>query len=164
MIFLFLLLLAGCADESLFTSVRSLTNFESVKVWLKKVKFDIKDNMNHSAPVIFHVVIAYDKEVFGKLREMTALDYFGKKGKQFVRDHKDSLEVILDIDIVPGVSLKEKKIKPKKVSGVGVLAFANYNTPGAHRIVFDSEEEVEISFKKNTFFLKGEKSSFENLF
>lgn len=151
---LLLFVLTGCGGDVIKASFQSLTAFQTSKVWLDKVYIQASKDVNDTAPVPLEIILFYDEDLMKRFQSMTARDYFGEQGEQLKADNVGKFEVIFQKDIIRG-ERSEHPIKPSSVSGVGILVFADYDTPGRpHRASIGKEEKALIELNKLDFKVK----------
>ncbi len=141
--------LAGCAADVVSTTVKSLTSFQSSRVWLNKVLFRVADDVNDSSPVTVHILIPYKEDVYNELLKLSAEDYFAKV-TQIKADNTGHLD-IFEWDLVRSQRLDDIPIRPSRYSGAGIIVFASYTSPGAHRLTIGEEENVIIKLDNSDF-------------
>lgn len=146
--FLALGALPGCSD-AIMSAAKSITSFTPGKVWIEKVQFRIDDDMNDSAPVSIHMLIIYKQDVYDQVAGMNADDYF-KKSDQLRRDNPNMID-FFTWDVAPGQPKEEQNIVPSRADGLGVVIFARYKSPGAHRAALADERQIRIVLEKLDF-------------
>ncbi|MCX7337804.1 MAG: hypothetical protein NTX76_00780 [Alphaproteobacteria bacterium] len=142
------LLLGGCAD-AIVSAVKSVFSLQTAKVWLEKVCFKASNDVNDGSPVTVHILIIYKPDLLAELSKMDSDAYF-QKATQIKTDNPEDLD-LFKYDIIRGQKLDNVPITPSKVSGEGVLIFARYSSPGAHRVAVGSEKEIIIQLDKLDF-------------
>lgn len=141
----------GCSNGSL----QSILSLQTAKVWLNKVSFRVADDMNDSSPVTLHILIPYKEDLLSELTKMSAEEYF-KRSDQIKSDNAGNLDVF-SWDLIRSQKLDDEPISPSKVSGVGIVVFARYSTPGDHRISIADDEAVLIKLDKGDFSIESAK-------
>lgn len=97
--------------------------------------------MNRTSAMTIDLVVCYDKELCEHLKRMSAPEYF-KSSNQLRTDNPAFLHV-LRWEMVPGQILENYPCLPPRKSKVeGVLVFADYATPGSHRVAVDPKVRV----------------------
>lgn len=100
-----------------------------VKVWLKKIDFEVAADANKGEPFVCHIVVPYSKDLYNKLANMDAQGYF-PESEALQKKYKDSIEVF-KFDIIPGKNKLDQKIKLKSYKKAqAAFLFARYSTPG----------------------------------
>ncbi len=110
----------------------------------------VKRESNTNSPIAFDLVQVNDKDLAKQLSQMTAADWFQKRG-QIKRDFpKESSLKVEEWEWVPGQVVHEISV-PLTHSPRMLLAFANYSSPGPHRAKLDLKTPVLITFDRNDF-------------
>ncbi len=143
-----IIFLTGCGTDAVVSALKSATNFQTAKVWLEKVHFKASDDVNDTSPVTVDIVVAYKADLLAELLKMEAETYY-RKLDQLKSDYAGQLDVFT-WDIIRGQRL-EVEISPSRVSGEGVVVFARYSSPGAHRAAIAEDREVIIQLDKMDF-------------
>lgn len=138
--------LGGC---EMMDAAKSAMNLDVAKVWLTKVHFEVAPDLNNNAAVTVHLLIIYDKKIFMELAKLNSAQYF-QKLDQYKRDSAQHIDWIV-FEVVPGQHLEPKPIQPSKGTGIGVLIFASYETPGDHRAPVAEEKEIILNLGKADF-------------
>lgn len=141
----------GCSNGSL----QSILSFETAKVWLNKVSFRVADDVNDSSPVTLHILIPYKEDLLSDLSKMSAEEYF-KRSEQIKNDNAGNLDIFA-WDLIRSQKLDDEPVVPTKVSGVGIIVFARYSTPGDHRMSIADDEAVLIKLDKADFSIESMK-------
>lgn len=97
---------------------------------LDTVLFKVDETANNTAPVAVDIVYVRDKKLLDQISSFTAMDWLAKRA-QLIRDNPDVLEV-RSWELVPGQVLTADLSDAD--DAYGILVFANYATPGAHRL------------------------------
>jgi len=85
---------------------------------------------NDRSPVPVDLVLVRDKETLGVVLPLTARQWFQQRD-QLLRDHPGSLHAE-HWEFVPGQARRFDRL-PMGRSGVALIIFADYLTPGPHR-------------------------------
>jgi len=102
---------------------------------------------NLNTPVAVDMVILYQADLIDKFLKMPARTYFKTKS-QMLLDYPNSIKV-RSFEIIPDQTFEvETEIKEKEVAAIFV--FADYLTPGQHRIRLPYEKNVAIHLLKET--------------
>jgi type VI secretion system protein len=110
----------------------------------------VRPESNTNSPIAFDLVQVNDKDLAKQLSQMTAADWFQKRG-QIKRDFpKESSLKVEEWEWVPGQVVHEISV-PLTHPPHMLLAFANYNSPGPHRAKLDLKTPVLITFDQNDF-------------
>jgi type VI secretion system protein len=109
----------------------------------------VKSEANTNSPIAFDLVSVNDKDLAKQLSQMTAADWFQKRG-QIKRDFpKESSIKVEEWEWVPGQVVPEISLPAHAPRTL--LAFANYSSPGPHRAKLDLKSRVLITFGRNDF-------------
>ncbi len=141
--------------ENISEKNSTIGNFFAPKggVSLETITFDIKETMNQKGAVKVHTVIIYRPEIFERLMEMTADQYF-QRVDQFKNDHPDRM-IILAWEF----GAKERltpKIKIEYPVGhmipIAAIVFIKYDSPGEHRaVIAPSWKNITIILEEKDF-------------
>jgi hypothetical protein len=114
---------------SAFFGLTSCGILPDVKIWLKKVDFEVAPDANKGEAFSCHIVISYSKDLSDRLQGMDSAGYFSSV-VSLEKTYKDSIE-IFKYDMIPGRNKLDQSIKlrsyGKAQSG---YVFAKYSTPG----------------------------------
>ncbi|MCW2242976.1 hypothetical protein [Azospirillum canadense] len=97
---------------------------------LDTVSVTVAPAANDTTPVAIDMVAVRDKALVEKLAALTAADWFGQR-EQTLRDHPTTVGVT-SWELVPGQKLQAEL--PDQEPAWAILVFANYATPGPHRL------------------------------
>ncbi len=98
---------------------------------------------NHNAPVPVAVVAVLDRKLLDKVLDMTAAQWFAKR-EQLRRDFPagDAFEE-WEWEFVPGQTPPMAVIEVDR-DALGAVIFANYRTPGEHRVRIGPQRKLRI--------------------
>jgi len=121
-----------------------------VKTQLIVFAIDAQANLNH--PIAVDLVLIYDEQLLAELVKLSAPDWFTKRA-QLKRDYPISLatwewEFVPD---QPSQSVLSFKMPPERKEAKAALFFANYITPGIHRIRIDAMTSVKVHLQEKLF-------------
>lgn len=137
---------------SFLTSVkRFFIKEETLK--LKKAMVVVCKSANRNRAIRMHIVVVFDKELFKELSKKKASEYF-KIYHQLAENYDDRIRIFQ----FP-IPSREYIFRPQAINyeipdllPEGALVFANYCTPGDHRIKLKNDQEnVKIILEKNGF-------------
>ena len=112
-----LALLAGaCADKP--------------SAMLDSVSVTVAPTANDTTPIAIDLLAVRDKALVDKLGALTAAEWFGQR-EQAMRDHPTTLG-LTSWELVPGQTMRVEQ--PQAEPAWAILVFANYATPGPHRL------------------------------
>lgn len=141
-ILILLLCTGGCGlPKRQFASLTGLGDKMSLQVTTSSVA-------NQNSPVAMDIVVT-DKKLLSVLDGLTASAWFQKRA-QIELDHPGKIEVLTDLQLVPGQTYGPVKLKfdPKFTSGI---LYVNYFTPGAHRAVIDIHKPLVVELQQSDF-------------
>lgn len=159
----FLCILNGCSGTSLpflsgekslaqgggSTEVSSVPRGPSIEVQSISLIADPDANDNSAIPVEY--IVVYDQQLFVKLLALSARQYFQQE-RQLKNDSPNVLET-WRWEVIPGQALIEQPAKYTGEDPVGAIVFADYYSPGDHRVRVGSGDQVRIELKKDNFFV-----------
>ncbi|MBA4249977.1 MAG: hypothetical protein C0432_03480 [Candidatus Puniceispirillum sp.] len=148
-IYILSMILSGCSPDVMNSLSQTFFSTKLKPLWLHTVSFESDENINDYSPVKIHVLYAYEKGVYDKLLSMNSDQYFNQ-AEQLKEDFNESLQVF-EWDIIRSQILNDQKIIPRKPTGSGIIVFANYLSPGAHRKTIGSDEKIKIKLHENDF-------------
>lgn len=105
-----------------------------------RVNIVVEPEANTNSPVVMSAVFVHSKPMLGKLQDMTAAQWFGKR-EQLMRDFPRDVEELY-WEFVPGQQVPHVEKSLRRTPLLGLL-FANYRSPGAHRYLFDPKRAQE---------------------
>ena len=120
------------------------------EVFLKVVNIKVDTNANQNSAVAMDLVIIYNKDLIGHILALSASKYFKQK-EQLMRDYPGELHA-QEWEIIPGQLVPRTLIHMKPLP-MGAIFFANYGTPGDHRIRLGKEKSVLITLARDNFSL-----------
>ena len=126
-----------------FTQVScSSTSSEPPQIFLETVYVEVNPRANLDTAVAMDLIIVYDEALVDSLFKMSALSYFEQK-KQIIRDSPGQMD-IWSWEVVPGQEVTPMSINMSQSTSYGAVVFANYLTPGDHRVRIGTEWTVKI--------------------
>lgn len=141
-LFLFLLLTGGCSSTP-----------QPVKeVFMHGIQLIANPQANENTAIAVDFVISYNADLTNTLMQLSAFKYFDQK-KQLLRDNPDTLQV-LSWEIVPGQALAPTYVTYTGPYPQAGIFFANYLSPGDHRIRAGKQTDVYILLGKEDFSLQ----------
>lgn len=112
------------------------------------VEVRISSDLNRTSPLALDIVITYDKKVLAKLREMPARDWFEKR-TQILRDHEGALQA-WPFEWVPGQEVEPLALR-YEIGADRAVVFADYYSPGPHRLLVDPHRGVRLLLEADGF-------------
>ncbi|MFN7709806.1 MAG: hypothetical protein ACK5O7_02435 [Holosporales bacterium] len=116
---------------------------------VEEISITLDSDANLDTATAVDVVIIYRRDVLQALLKMTAAEYFAA-ADQIKRDYPDVIDV-LHWELTPGQRVQNIPLDFRGESPSGALVFANYLTPGAHRIRLGRHDTAHIHLKKYDF-------------
>ncbi|MEE1924044.1 type VI secretion protein [Pseudomonas sp. 148P] len=129
-----LLSVANIAGCSLFGS----------KVSVDGVTLDVALRANDDSPIAVDFIAVNDVDLLAKLSGLTAKQWFASR-EQYQRDFRQYLHV-WGLELVPGQLIESSTFPLDGKPSVGLLAFANYQSPGAHRLRLEDQRSLRLKF------------------
>ncbi len=138
------LLLAACGGGLRY--VRSLGG-RQVRISVVNTE---RANLNN--PVALDFLLVFTEKTETEAGKLTARQWFEKKS-QFKRDHIVNEDYLLfEYEFVPGDPVPVIEI-PYTVSGRSLLVYADYYTPGEHRVRLNPQKDATITLNERGFTL-----------
>ena len=110
------LLAAACADKP--------------SAMLDTVSVTVAPTANDTTPIAIDLIAVRDKALVDKLGALTAAEWFAQR-EQALRDHPTALG-LTSWELVPGQTMRVER--PQAEPAWAILVFANYASPGPHRL------------------------------
>lgn len=142
----------------------------TAQIFLEVVEVTVDPKANQDTAVAMDLVVVYEEGLLNTLLKLSASAYFAQK-KQIIRDNPGQI-YIWSWEVVPGQIVPPRQIKLPQTSMVssffdivsfnskkiqkpqGGLFFANYLTPGDHRIRVGKETGAKITLGPKDFSLQ----------
>lgn len=113
-----------------------------------KVTVDEKANVNSATR--FDILLVYDETLLATVSELTAKDWFEKK-YQISRDYPgDSGFDVWNWEWSPGQEIKGLTL-PLRSKALACIIFADYNTPGTHRLKINPHYNILVELGEREF-------------
>jgi type VI secretion system protein len=116
------------------------------------MRISVSPDANRNSPIAVELVIVYNGKLLDELLKMPAGDWFRKR-EQFLRDHPDGVDS-WRWEWIPGQEVAELEL-PYRVGAKGGVLFADYVTPGEHRMRIDPHQPVRLMLRTADFTLEG---------
>lgn len=115
----------------------------------------ISEDLNQNSPIAVELVIAYDKSTLDKLSEMSARDWFSKRD-QLAKDLADKVDLwpwewVPRDDLAAPLDYPLDLNLPYRMGAKGGVFFADYYSPGQHRLLVDPHQPLRLSFEEGGF-------------
>ncbi|OGT66757.1 MAG: hypothetical protein A3J38_08560 [Gammaproteobacteria bacterium RIFCSPHIGHO2_12_FULL_45_9] len=128
-------LLSACSTSTM--SVKLLTDPEA----------------NNNSPLNVSIVYVYDdKKLLAQMKGLPAQQWFLTK-QQLLSDNPDGLAAVT-WQVIPNQSLVLQKVSYKTSKLIGVLVYAGYFGPGAHRAVLGEYQNLTILLNPKDLMVK----------
>lgn len=108
----------------------------------RALSFQVDPEANEQSPVPVELVVIYDPEVMPALLEMTARQWFEAR-RQLLLDHPRGIRSHL-WELVPGQELPLQRLPLPRDGAVAALVYADYRSPGPHRVRVDTFRRVRL--------------------
>lgn len=128
---LVLVTLAGCS-------------FFGPKVDLDSLTLDVAPKANDDTPIAVDFIAVADPDLLKQLSGISASQWFAER-EQYQRDYRQLMSV-WGLELVPGQFIDRQPFPLGGKKAAGLLVFASYNTPGAHRLRLDDQSEAWLKF------------------
>lgn len=117
------------------------------ELYVDTVSIYTEADTNQNSAIAVDLVFVYDQELAKQLGKMSASKYFSSS-KQLLLDNPSLLD-IWHWELVPGQIVQNFSPPQEKGDAFAAYVFANYLTPGDHRIKVSPEGVVKILLMKN---------------
>lgn len=128
---LVLVSLAGCS-------------FFGPKVDLDSLTLDVAPKANDDTPIAVDFIAVADPDLLKQLSGISASQWFAER-EQYQRDYRQLMSV-WGLELVPGQFIDRQPFPLGGKKAAGLLVFASYTTPGAHRLRLDDQSEAWLKF------------------
>lgn len=105
------------------------------RVNVDTLSIDVDTQANLDTPIAVDAVLVRNPQLFDMLLGLPSAKWFAQR-EQLRRDYPKELSV-LSYEVVPGQQIIEAPFAFDGERAAGVLVFADYQTPGAHRVRLD---------------------------
>ncbi|MCP8467011.1 type VI secretion protein [Pseudomonas sp. ZM23] len=114
------------------------------KVDVNRLTLDVAGKANGDSPIAVDFVAVRDADLLKLLSSMTAKQWFSDR-EQYRRDYQNQISV-WSLELVPGQFMEAKDFPLAGKPASGLLVFAGYNTPGAHRMRLEQQPDIWLRF------------------
>jgi len=114
------------------------------KVVLNSLTLDVAMRANNDSPIAVDFIAVKDPDLLRQLSGITAKQWFAEH-EQYQRDYGQHI-VVWGVELVPGQFIQSSIFPLEGEAAVGLLVFAGYNTPGAHRLKLDDQHKAWLKF------------------
>ncbi len=127
----------------LFLSV-SGCSFFGPRVDLECLTLQVAPKANDDTPIAVDFIAVNDPDLLKQLSGITARQWFADR-EQYQRDYQQ-LITVWGLELVPGQFIDKQPFPLGGKRAAGLLVFASYNTPGAHRLRLDDQNNAWLKF------------------
>nr|WP_059392112.1 hypothetical protein [Pseudomonas toyotomiensis] len=128
---LLILMLTGCG-------------FRGERIGLDSLMLDVAERANDDTPIAVDFVAVHDPDLLKLLSEIPSRQWFTERD-QYRRDYRQLFSV-WSLELVPGQFRDVRDFPFSGDQAAGLLVFAGYNTPGAHRLRLSESGRVWLRF------------------
>ncbi|RON85236.1 type VI secretion protein [Pseudomonas fluorescens] len=114
------------------------------KVDLDSLTLDVAPKANDDTPIAVDFIAVNDPDLLKQLSGISASQWFAER-EQYQRDYRQLMSV-WGVELVPGQFIDRQPFPLGGKKAAGLLVFASYNTPGAHRLRLDDQSEAWLRF------------------
>jgi type VI secretion system protein len=105
------------------------------RVGVASLEINVTAQANLDTPIAVDAVLVGNPQLLDMLLGLPSAKWFAQR-EQLRRDHPKDLNVV-SYEVVPGQMIPAAPFAFKGQRAAGVLVFADYQTPGAHRVRLD---------------------------
>lgn len=120
-------------------------SFFGPKVAIREVTIEVDRNTNGNSPVSVDFVASSDATLSQSLKSLSANQWFDQRD-QLRRDNPDRLR-IWSLEVVPEQFSVFQDIPFRGMRANDVIVYANYSTPGAHRLLITTEKTIWLKLE-----------------
>ncbi|MDH4584386.1 type VI secretion protein [Pseudomonas sp. BN415] len=114
------------------------------RVQLDALTLDVAERANDDTPIAVDFIAVRDPELLKVLSGISARQWFTDR-EQYRRDYRQQFSV-WSLELVPGQFMEAQEFPLAGDSAAGLLVFAGYNSPGAHRLRLDEQSRAWLRF------------------
>lgn len=113
------------------------------------IDVESKPDANLGSPIAVDIVSVYDDQIVNEFESIPASEWFISKN-EYEEKLKDNI-YIFDREFIPGEQVQVEYTTGVKKEPVTNLLFANYSTPGEHRVRVDEFKMLRIILEEADF-------------
>ena len=113
-------------------------------VELDSLTLDVAPKANDDTPIAVDFIAVADPDLLKQLSGISASQWFAGR-EQYQRDYRQLMSV-WGLELVPGQFIDRQPFPLGGKKAAGLLVFASYTTPGAHRLRLDDQSEAWLRF------------------
>lgn len=136
------LLLAGCSSTPDPLENEPEPVFEEISIRLDS-------DANNASATAIDLLLIYDYDLLKTLMKMSSGQYFGSID-QLKSDYPSLIDVV-HWELTPGQTIKDHAVPLRSEIPVGALLFADYSTPGPHRLRIGESESINVRLRRQDF-------------
>ncbi len=121
-----------------------LTPIWGPRIELERLTLNVVEQANDDAPIAVDFVAAKEADLFRQISGLSARQWFSER-EQYRRDFRQQLSV-WSLELVPGQFMEVRDFPFAGKRAAGMVVFADYGVPGAHRLRLGEEHSVRIRF------------------
>ena len=106
------------------------------KVQVDTLAIAVSTQANQDTPIAVDAVLVRNPQLLDALLGLPSAKWFAQRD-QWRRDHPEDITVV-SFEVVPGQQIAAAPFPFGGKRGAGVVVFADYQTPGAHRVRLDT--------------------------
>ncbi|EIK95424.1 hypothetical protein PMM47T1_16585 [Pseudomonas sp. M47T1] len=114
------------------------------RVGVDRITLDVAPKANNDAPIAVDFVAVKDLGLLKQLSGMSARQWFEQR-EQLQRDYREQL-VVWSLELVPGQLLDNQDFPLGGQKAQGLLVFADYASPGPHRLRLYAQSSAWLKF------------------
>jgi type VI secretion system protein len=114
------------------------------KVDVDRLTLDVASKANGDSPIAVDFIAVNDPDLLKQLSALSARQWFSDR-EQYRRDHQQQLAV-WSVELVPGQFMEARDFPLAGKPASGLLVFAGYNSPGAHRLRLEKQKQAWLRF------------------
>ncbi|KPN91133.1 type VI secretion protein [Pseudomonas nunensis] len=127
------------------------------RVDLDNLTLDVAPRANDDTPIAVDFIAVNDPDLLKQLSGITARQWFTER-EQYQRDYRQ-LMTVWGLELVPGQFIDKQPFPLGGKRAAGLLVFASYNTPGAHRLRLDDQSNAWLKFDSREMTLVGDSAN-----
>jgi type VI secretion system protein len=113
------------------------------------IEFQVAQGANQDSPIAVDIVYVYDPQLVAQLTQMTAHDWFEKRGQ--IRQAFPTGFDLASFEVVPGQRGPIESVPPKSSQATAAFVFANYASDGTHRARIDGLSVFTVALGDKDF-------------
>ena len=113
------------------------------QILIENMTIVAEQNMNNNSATPLDLVLVYDDKLLAMLLALPAGDYFAKR-EQLIKDNSGLMEII-SFEMTPAQVLPDQPVQYLTPNPAGAILYANYSTPGEHRIKLAKQKDLTIT-------------------